>query len=299
MTDIHAARWPDEEDELFARAIAVIDGVVRRRCRNWKLVGDLPGEVRSEVLLRLMRRLRDTESEPIERLDDYIAGIASRVIDDLVRTALPEWARLKHRVRYVLDHDDRFVVTLLDSRAVCSAPVTPFGRRRVQRRSAESLAKLMLDVMRDTFRELTIDDLVNEIAARTGVVDPGHAESSRIAPPLSVDPETNVESMQSLRALWLEIFDLPRRQRIALLVNARDAAGESVLRLLIEAGVVTAREVALAVDVRECELEALIGRLPMKDASIAEWLQVTRQQVINLRSAARDRLARRTARRRR
>jgi hypothetical protein len=71
-----------------------------------------------------------------------------------------------------------------------------------------------------------------------------------------------------------------------------------VLRLLIAEGVVSARELALAVEVRESELEPLIGRLPMMDMTIAESLQVTRQQVINLRSAARDRLARRMARRR-
>jgi hypothetical protein len=81
-----------------------------------------------------------------------------------------------------------------------------------------------------------------------------------------------------------------------LLLNARDPAGDSVLRLLIAEGIVTSRELALAVEVRESDLEPLMGRLPMMDMAIAESLQVTRQQVINLRSAARDRLARRMAR---
>jgi hypothetical protein len=104
--------------------------------------------------------------------------------------------------------------------------------------------------------------------------------------------------MQSQRALWAEIRELPRRQRLALLLNARDPAGDSVLRLLIESHVVTAGELARALEVRESDLESLLCRLPMRDLAIADWLQLTRQQVINLRSAARDRLARRTSRKR-
>jgi hypothetical protein len=37
----------------------------------------------------------------------------------------------------------------------------------------------------------------------------------------------------------------------------------------------------------------LWSRLPLDDASIAELLNITRQQVINLRKCARERLARR------
>lgn len=303
MPDLHAARKTDEhadvalDDALFARATAVIDAVVRRRCRNWKLSADLPHEVRSEVLLRLMRRLRDVNSDPILRLEDYVAGMTSRVIDDLIRTALPEWARLKHRVRYIVDHDDRFVVTVYaDGRTLCSAPATPFGQRRVRNRAAERLARMMLELLPDSEDELTIDEIVNRIAERIGIIDPVHVEPGRLAMSRALAPDVTVESIQSLGELWREICELPRRQRLALLLNARDAAGDSVMRLLIESGVVTACELALAVEVRESDLEPLIGRLPMMDIAIAESLQVTRQQVINLRSAARDRLARRTSR---
>jgi hypothetical protein len=285
------------DDALFARAVAVIDAVVRRRCRNWKLAADVPHEVRSEVLLRLMRRLRDRESDPIARFEDYVAGITSRVIDDMVRSALPEWARLKHRVRYVLDHDDRFALTVYaDGRTGCAAPAKPFGQRRVQTRAADELAQMMLEFLRDD--ERPIDDLVNQIAGRLGIIDPVHVEPASVSVSAALDPGVGLESLQSLNELWREIRALPPRQRLALLLNARDAAGDSVMRLLIESGVVTARELALAVDVRESDLEPLIARLPMMDVAIAEWLQVTRQQVINLRSAARDRLARRTSRKR-
>jgi len=288
------------DEALFSRAVPVIDAVIRRRCRNWRIAADVPGDVRSEVLLRLLRRLRDRESDPIERLDEYIAAIASCVIDDLVRAALPEWARLKHRVRYVLDHDDRFVMTLSgDGRTVCAlAPAIPFSRRRVRSSAAGALAKTMIDLLRHLARAPSIDDLVTEVAARCGIADPVHANDVRIAAPRFQEPDVPFESMQSQRALWAEVRELPRRQRLALLLNARDPAGDSVLRLLIESNIVTASELARALEIRESDLESLIERLPMRDLAIADWLHLTRQQVINLRSAARDRLARRTARKR-
>ena len=151
-----------------------------------------------------------------------------------------------------------------------------------------------LEVLAD--RQAQVDELVNEIAGRFGIGDPIHADTARITMPRALEPDMRVETAQTLRALWNEICDLPRRQRLALLLNARDAAGDSVLRLLIDGGVVTPRELAAAVEVRESDLDPLIGRLPMLDVDIADWLQVTRQQVINLRSSARDRLARRTSR---
>jgi len=288
------------DEALFARAVPVIDAVIRRRCRNWKIAADVPGEVRSEVLLRLVRRLRDRESDPIERLDEYIAAVASRVIDDLVRVALPEWARLKHRVRYVLDHDDRFVMTLSgDGRTICAPEAgNLFSRRRVRSSAADALAKTMLEVLHQLERAPSLDDLVTEVAARCGIADPVHADIVHIAAPRMHEPDAPFQSLQSLRALWTEIRELPRRQRLALLLNARDSAGDSVLRLLIESHVVTACELALAVEVRESDLDSLIERLPMRDLAIADSLQLTRQQVINLRSAARDRLARRTSRKR-
>jgi len=287
------------DEALFSRATAVIDSVVRRRCRTWRLAADTPSEVRSEVLLRLMRRLRDRDSDPIEKLDEYVAGITTRVIDDLIRTALPEWTRLKHRVRYVLDHDDRFAMTIYaDGRALCSVPAKPRGLRRVRNRAASELAKMMLELLPHREDELAIDDIVSQIATRIGVLDPVHVEPELLTMGHAADPGVPIESMQSLLELWREIVELPRRQRLALLLNARDAAGDSVMRMLIESHVVSARELAMAVEVRESDLERLVARLPMMDFAIADWLQVTRQQVINLRSAARDRLARRTSRKR-
>lgn len=96
-----------------------------------------------------------------------------------------------------------------------------------------------------------------------------------------------------VRALWAEIRQLPVRQRAALLLNLRDAAGRSALALLPLTRTAAVRDIAAAVELAPLELAALWPRLPLEDLEIAGLLGITRQQVINLRKAARARLARR------
>src|SRR6185436_910434 len=266
---------------LVDRALPVIDTVIARRCRYWKMASDLREDMRAEALLRLVRRLRDADAEPIAGFEEYVAAVTSRVIDDIIRAVSPEWTRLKHRIRYVLAHDDRFRAAVLhDGRSVCSLePASKFGGRRVRTQAADVLARSMIDVLRGG--EMLIDELVNEIAARTGVGDPTHITGEHMASVRTPAPGAAAESAQSLRSLWKEIVELPRRQRLALLLHARDAAGDSVVRLLVAEAIVPASDLASALEVREAELDDLLGRLPLMDAMIAESLQVTRQQVIN------------------
>ena len=108
-------------------------------------------------------------------------------------------------------------------------------------------------------------------------------------------PETGreLEQREFLRELWAEVLQLPVRQRYALLLNLRSADGAGCIALLPLTGVATLRQIAAALELPDKELAALWGRLPLEDAALAEYLALTRQQVINLRKAARARLARR------
>jgi hypothetical protein len=54
------------------------------------------------------------------------------------------------------------------------------------------------------------------------------------------------------------------------------------------------RRIADALEIDAQQLARIWGELPLEDARIAESLGVTRQQVINLRKSARERLSRRT-----
>jgi len=113
------------------------------------------------------------------------------------------------------------------------------------------------------------------------------------------DPALNVlatlEQRSQLELLWREIGLLPRRQRVALLLNLRDAQAGDALILFTLAGIANMRCIAEAIEMPAQELAELWNELPLEDLAIAGLLGITRQQVINLRKSARERLARRVA----
>jgi hypothetical protein len=77
-----------------------------------------------------------------------------------------------------------------------------------------------------------------------------------------------------------------------LLLSARAPSG-AALWLVVDLGVASFRDAAAALEMPPEELAQLWNRLPLEDKEIAARLGVDRQQVINFRSTARERLARR------
>lgn len=273
------------------RAIPVIDAVLRRRCRGWTAARNMFDDLHGEAVVRVLRRLREMHEigAAIENFEGYVAAITSRVIDDALRAHCPEWARLKHRVRYLVTHDDRFRFSA--ERQTISLATGRGGRVRTA--AAEALARQVAEIVTDVEREVALDDVVRELAGDPRITEHSAAWQERIA---TADPAAMLESADTLRRLWNEITQLPSRQRVALLLHARDANGESVLRLLTASGLVPPDDAAAALGVTRRELASLLDELPLNDSSIVKRLAVTTQQVINLRKAARDRLARRMAR---
>jgi hypothetical protein len=108
-------------------------------------------------------------------------------------------------------------------------------------------------------------------------------------------PEVDAEVDQRayLQSLWSEIRQLPPRQCAALLLNLRDPQGRGVIALLPLTGVATMRQIAEALAMPADEFAELWNDLPIEDNGIAALLGITRQQVINLRKVARERLMRR------
>lgn len=300
---------PDRRDELLfgdalaERALVVADHVVRRRCRGWNVAQHVRDDLRGEVVVRLLKRLRQAEEEPqtaqIHRFDEYIAAVASRLVDDLARALFPEWTRIKHRALYLLNHDDRFRVFVdAAGRTMCERVHPSPAQRRVRTRAAQALAASILEILGEAGQPLSVDDVVNALARRSGV-----GVAANFSGPVELaarfdDPAAAMQSADAVRRLWSEIEQLPQRQRLALLLNARDEGGESVLRLLAATELASISALAAALGIGEDELNELWDELPLADDVIAGRLGLTRQQVINLRKAARDRLARRTSRQR-
>jgi DNA-directed RNA polymerase specialized sigma24 family protein len=119
------------------------------------------------------------------------------------------------------------------------------------------------------------------------------------APEERIDETESIESSliyrSALLAVWREIDLLPARQRIALLLGLRDENGSAITSLLILLRIATFDQLAAAVELSPAELAAIWDQLPLPDMVIAERLDLNRQQVINLRKSARDRLGRRLA----
>jgi RNA polymerase sigma factor (sigma-70 family) len=107
------------------------------------------------------------------------------------------------------------------------------------------------------------------------------------------EPSAEAERRAYLERLWLEIAGLPPRQRAALLLNLRDEQGRACIDLWTLTGVATPRAVAEVLEMTLESFAEIWNELPLDDKRIAAHLGLTRQQVINLRKSARERLTRR------
>src|SRR6185436_4032585 len=102
-----------------------------------------------------------------------------------------------------------------------------------------------------------------------------------------------IEARQTLEILWSEITALRAPQRAALLLNLRDIEGANGIVVFLLANVATFEQSAEALEMTPQQLAEVWSDLPLDDLRIGERLGLKRQQVINLRQAARDRLSRR------
>ena len=143
-----------------------------------------------------------------------------------------------------------------------------------------------------------LDDLVSLVAEARGIKDEaaeteGEDGQSLLERMADAGPlvDRSVEQRFYLRRLWQEVCELPLRQRMALLLNLKDEYGNSQLEMLPFTGVATMRQIASVLEIGDDEFAKLWNQLPMEDAQIAARLNLTRQQIINLRKSARQRLA--------
>jgi hypothetical protein len=138
--------------------------------------------------------------------------------------------------------------------------------------------------------ELPTDDLLSQ----SGEQSSGHANASPMAEKFTTGQE--VLNRLSLRRYWLEIRQLAPKFISALLLQARDPSGNSLIQLFELEGVASLREMAGAMELGAEELAALWDDIPLEDALIASRIGVTSQHVARMRMVARRNLAERLAR---
>jgi RNA polymerase sigma factor (sigma-70 family) len=313
------ARLLEAEDEevrreelarvLVEHARPTIAAVVARFARSETAFSrDEAEDVMATVVLRLVGRLHAAENldHGIRDFEGYVATLTYRTIYDFMRERHPERTRLKNRIRYLLGHDPRFALWSTAHGSVC-------GLRSWEGRddlldsftvSRSMASRTMLDrnrphdavaaVFERAGRPLSLETLVRVAAELWGITDARPSSGGEHIPAPHTNPTAHVETRQFLESLWTEIQLLPQNQRVALLLNSRDAEDVHAVALILTVGVAALGEVAAVMGMKSEELLALWERLPLDDRAIAARLGVTRQQVINLRRSARERLARRT-----
>jgi DNA-directed RNA polymerase specialized sigma24 family protein len=282
------------EDVITAHARPLAEQVIARHRRSESLISAADAEdIASTVMLRLVRRLQAVPfawDAAVERLDDFVATLAYHAVYDLLRRRFPARRRLKSRLRYLLTHDKRFAMWTIDDEVRCGLAS---WRESSEVASDVELTAGIDDVeaiFRHAGKPLRLETLVELTAELWQITDRPEPVPSEEPPP---SPLAAMENRQFLEALWSEIRELRPLQRAALLLNLRDADGANATALLVTLGIATIEEIAAAMSLAPERLKELWDELPLDDLTIASMLGVTRQQVINLRRAARERLARR------
>ena len=286
---------PDEREERLRALLERAGRVIRRTLALHDRGADLD-DVHGEVLLHLARCFAAHEEESIVSFDDYVATMTFNALHDLLRRRHPERFRLANRLRYHLGqrsdlatwmHGGQLAIGRIEQRSLPPRAALPdgfFAARELRTSVDRAVAN----------GPVLFQPLVTALAAAANLdaVSVVPVEEISIA---ARTVTTRAEAADLARRLWSEIEQLPARQRCAILLQARDDRGETALLQVLTAGVGPER-VAAALGWSREELLAAWPELPFDDARIAALLDATRQQVINLRKSARERLARRMGR---
>jgi hypothetical protein len=319
-----------EAEALLATLVAetadpIIRGVLRQKLRVSLESSD--GRAQNQDALDLAQSIRallvselgKLKANPGERViadfRQYVAIKAYSACADYFRQRHPHRWRLKNALRYQLKQNSQFTLgedkegkwicgltlwtadTTLRSGGCAETPILfPEGISLAQQLP---LNELLEKILERAGGPLALDRLVGMVADLKGIKDHPHKSydqdqaliGSLIYPVPGMDAV--LEQHLYLNRLWEEVASLPALQRAALLLNLRDGNSDSVIAFVPYLGIASKNEIAELVGVSEDRFAELWNDLPLEDSAIAQLFGITRQQVINLRKTARERLARR------
>ncbi len=282
---------------LLAIAVPLVRRTVQRRFATARHttnedLEDVCADAVSSILVRL-RRQQEGGPEILD-FESYAATVASHTADRFFAARAPQRARLRNRIRYVLTTDRRFSLREPESGVWLCALSRPVKVRK--RTPAQRLPDLVESLLAESPGPLELSELTTLAAQALGVTD--RTESVEDHADLLRDPAASFAHTAELRnwllRLWTEIVQLPLLQRIALLFHmGSNSAGGATLCTVADLGIASFAELATNLGMSEAELARLWNRVPLADREIAAHLNMERQQVINLRASARQRLTRR------
>lgn len=289
---------------------------------------DIQSDVMLQLLSRLdrMRQATDGAGGRIADFGSYVAACAYNACDAHASKNFPLRRRLKRELRALFAARDDLKLWEAEGRVwwcgvgdegetgkggdgqrIAELRDEPAAFARLALGSddlrAASLGTLVSCVLRRVEVSVEFETLVSAIAEcwdiKDQILDSPREDGEDFADEIEsaaderADVAAGVEQNQYLQRLWAEINELPARQRAALLLNLRDGNGMSVIDLVIISGIATPYDMARTLEMEIGEYAELSTEVPLDDLTIAARLGITRQQVINLRKSARERLARR------
>lgn len=292
-------------ERVLGEARPVIASVLSRN-RSGAFRRDDFDDVTATVLMRLVRRLQlavSTPEAPITNFRQFTAHLAYNAVYEVLRRRFPQRTRVKNRLRYALTRDDRFATWVVSDESVAglrswrdrldvvSGATLAMHEAEPAMLAADRTGDAVEAVLKRFGKPVSLNDLTDILAHFWGLSD---AVPNEAAEPLdTTTPHDRLETSEHLGILWRELQELPAQQRAALLLNLRDADGMNALALFVLLNVAGLEEIAAALEMTTAHLQSIWNDLPIDDLTIGAMLGKSRQQVINLRKSARERLARR------
>lgn len=315
LNDSRLTRYLSAQDEA-TRSVElgrILDVEVRERARNvlqgyvrtgWPLapadIDDIAGQVTINMLRKLLA-LTVMEEESVQSLDAYVVTLTRNCVRNFMRTRSPERARMKARLRYLFTQDERLAMWIHDRLTLVGlAPWSKTDPAHAEEREVRAVVSEewrddrppvegILRILRRVGKPVILAHLLSAFLS----LEPHYAPPEPASEPATDLHEQIVEARQYLRILWSEIQTLLPAQRAALLLNLREPGSGNALTLFLSSRIASLQEIAESVSMSAEELNERWEELPLDDHRIATVLGRTRQQVINLRKSARERLTRR------
>jgi hypothetical protein len=267
-------------------------------------------EVCSNVQLKILEKLHQwrhqVKNNEAYQFMDYVAMTSYHFCNQYWRDDNPLRNRIKNRLRYFLTSSNEFAIWKKGGKSVCGFASwekrSDLSDYEAQDRAIarvvpiESKLEQLKIILRNLNAPILLNDLVSLVMKVEGLNLSGHQNEVLDDIP---DPRRNIAidevllKREHLEQLWAEIQELSEKQRKALLLGLRDDQGGAILQLFPSLGIASARQLAAALSMSEKQFGEMWKDLPLDDLRIAAFLGLTRQQVINLRKCARERLVRR------
>jgi hypothetical protein len=314
-----AGRWLEtlitsHAQPVVSRALSSKAGTagLRHTGEQWDLE-----EVASHAKLRLVAKLQSlrTQSgtEAIDDFEGYAAATAHSCWAEHLREKFPRRAMLRNQLRYLLEEQaERNGLALRENADGLMAaglaewkprPLVPAAQMAalVERLAAStvdwrrlSLPAALRLLLQQANGPVAMEPLVGALAQLRQIKDDDvsiDAEDPSGEPKqfadASASPADDVAWREQLRWLWRCVQELSLRQRTAFILHMEDVK-EFELH-----GIASIRSVAGVLEITAEELAELWPDIPLDDLRIAARMNATRQQVINLRMVARDKIRRR------